>query len=915
MRRVIEITKGLAALAALVALVVGVPWALWHFVGWPLPRQVPSWSRVSTALDQHGIPDQVLIDSLACVVWLCWAILTAAVLAEVPAAARGKTAPRLAIAGPLQPFVGHLAAAVLVAVLAALPRPVPGNGHAPLRVGLSGVGPRQSVVTLALTAETAPVATPLANNAGATAASPSPPSYIVQAGDTLWGIAERQLGDPLRWQAIYQLNVGRPQPDGRTLSDPHWIYPGWTLVLPSAATSALLAAPAADPSPPPIRACAAPAVTTTPSQPPAGADSTGVNQASPPAGAPARNPAGQRSEARATGIALASGSLIAGSFASGVLAALAAVQVRRRRGYRAQSPHAQSPQSMRRLGAQTPSGALRDLLLAVRRARHDEDEDLAPVVHQEQASMSAIPDSDALEQPDVIEVGSLRKDVVRLGLCEWPGLVLTGPGATQVLRAWVASLLARNGPYGVEVLIVGPLADRLFPDLEFPSLERVETLEAALCRSERAMVARSKRLDDAQVADALAHRRLSPEDPLPLLVVITDVVPATLEDRWRSMLASGTRLGLAALVLIPEHGAHGVSGSCPWLEIAEDGGVRNAAPRSLADVLSGSRLFQLSASDATELLGPIAAIQAEEFDERDAAGQPAEGETGPEVDTNGVVGGVPEGTDVSLRWPAVDSQCESRPIQVDLFGTARVEAWGETIASGLRSSAYELLAWHALHVHGATAEAAIEALWPDIPPKRGRERFWNALGNLRSRLHGPGQDGVAIIAKVGQLYHPDASILDIDLWRFEAALELCAQASSTEDLIAALRNASAAYGGDFYPTADALWVEPVREDLHRRALDTQVRLAELYIEADQCDLAVAALERAIDLDAICEDAYRRLIELQARLGRADAAQRIWRLLVGHLADLELEPERATADLVHQVLSARPAAAGGGRSRP
>jgi len=295
MRRVIEITKGLAALAALVALVVGVPWALWHFVGWPLPRQVPSWSRVSTALDQHGIPDQVLIDSLACVVWLCWAILTAAVLAEVPAAARGKTAPRLAIAGPLQPFVGHLAAAVLVAVLAALPRPVPGNGHAPLRVGLSGVGPRQSVVTLALTAETAPVATPLANNAGATAASPSPPSYIVQAGDTLWGIAERQLGDPLRWQAIYQLNVGRPQPDGRTLSDPHWIYPGWTLVLPSAATSALLAAPAADPSPPPIRACAAPAVTTTPSQPPAGADSTGVNQASPPAGAPARNPAGQRS--------------------------------------------------------------------------------------------------------------------------------------------------------------------------------------------------------------------------------------------------------------------------------------------------------------------------------------------------------------------------------------------------------------------------------------------------------------------------------------------------------------------------------------------------------------------------------------------------------------------------------------------
>ena len=214
MRRVIEITKGLAALAALVALVVGVPWALWHFVGWPLPRQVPSWSRVSTALDQHGIPDQVLIDSLACVVWLCWAILTAAVLAEVPAAARGKTAPRLAIAGPLQPFVGHLAAAVLVAVLAALPRPVPGNGHAPLRVGLSGVGPRQSVVTLALTAETAPVATPLANNAGATAASPSPPSYIARPATRCGASPSASSVTPCAGKRSISSTLGAPSPTG-----------------------------------------------------------------------------------------------------------------------------------------------------------------------------------------------------------------------------------------------------------------------------------------------------------------------------------------------------------------------------------------------------------------------------------------------------------------------------------------------------------------------------------------------------------------------------------------------------------------------------------------------------------------------------------------------------------------------------
>ena len=88
--------------------------------------------------------------------------------------------------------------------------------------------PAKAWSTLALASDTTPVAAPLSNGAEPTAVSPTSTSYVVQRGDTLWGIAEHQLGDPLRWQEIYQLNEGRPQPDGRALTDPHWIYPGWT---------------------------------------------------------------------------------------------------------------------------------------------------------------------------------------------------------------------------------------------------------------------------------------------------------------------------------------------------------------------------------------------------------------------------------------------------------------------------------------------------------------------------------------------------------------------------------------------------------------------------------------------------------------------------------------------------------------
>ncbi|MDP9333257.1 MAG: LysM peptidoglycan-binding domain-containing protein, partial [Actinomycetota bacterium] len=79
--------------------------------------------------------------------------------------------------------------------------------------------------------------------------------YTVVPGDTLWDIAQRHLGDPFRWPEIYQLSEGKPQADGRALTDPHWIYPGWQLELPSSTTEAPV---------PPVMAPSQPMPTTQP---------------------------------------------------------------------------------------------------------------------------------------------------------------------------------------------------------------------------------------------------------------------------------------------------------------------------------------------------------------------------------------------------------------------------------------------------------------------------------------------------------------------------------------------------------------------------------------------------------------------------------------------------------------------------
>ncbi|HQZ33339.1 MAG TPA: LysM peptidoglycan-binding domain-containing protein [Ilumatobacteraceae bacterium] len=188
-------TRIVLAWIGLVILVVGVPVLLSRIAGWPLPTSVPSWSRVSTAVQQGDIPADVVIKVIAVCVWLIWAQFVWAIAWEfvvnVPRSSRGRrpVKPPLVASG-VGSLAGRFVAVLLsVGLTVAIPSPV---------VALSA--PSATVNTIAH--HSTPVFMERATRPTPTA----PASWRVADGDSVWAIAEHALGDGSRSAEILELN-------------------------------------------------------------------------------------------------------------------------------------------------------------------------------------------------------------------------------------------------------------------------------------------------------------------------------------------------------------------------------------------------------------------------------------------------------------------------------------------------------------------------------------------------------------------------------------------------------------------------------------------------------------------------------------------------------------------------------------
>ncbi len=231
MRRLINVIVGMIGL---LLLIVGAPAILWTVGKDLVPDQLPSLGEVWDALMGQDT-GRLFIGALVLIGAAAWVIMIAALVLEIPAVMAGRSHPRR-IKG-----MGWAQRTASVLLFMVITGSVSSNMVAAQTLPPLSVASISTVATVDRAMTSAAAVNPeMTTPAGVTVLTGRPvPTYTVEPGESTWSIAEKTLGSGDRTGEILALNVGKPQPDGGSLTANNFPHSGWILQLPADARTAV----------------------------------------------------------------------------------------------------------------------------------------------------------------------------------------------------------------------------------------------------------------------------------------------------------------------------------------------------------------------------------------------------------------------------------------------------------------------------------------------------------------------------------------------------------------------------------------------------------------------------------------------------------------------------------------------------
>ncbi len=194
---------------------------------------------------------------------------------------------------------------------------------------------------------------------------------------------------------------------------------------------------------------------------------------------------------------------------------------------------------------------------------------------------------------------------------------------------------------------------------------------------------------------------------------------------------------------------------------------------------------------------------------------------------------------------------------------------------------------------GTSREQVMDALWPDEPTGKLRNRLSVALSTLRKVLDPDRRfAGDHFVTVDGDRLGLDLAhvVVDVELFLHEAEVGLARWSDGrVEQAVARLTHAEGLYGGDLLEGDYEEWVSSLRDEARSAYVSVAHALAEHALARREPVLAAGFLRRVIDRNPYDEQAHLSLVRALGAAGRHGDARRAYGVYAQHVHELGIEP--------------------------
>ncbi|WP_328421649.1 hypothetical protein OG470_06220 [Micromonospora sp. NBC_00389] len=230
--------------------------------------------------------------------------------------------------------------------------------------------------------------------------------------------------------------------------------------------------------------------------------------------------------------------------------------------------------------------------------------------------------------------------------------------------------------------------------------------------------------------------------------------------------------------------------------------------------------------------------------------------------------------------PPMPRRTTGRRLGLQILGDTMLQCHGQPVTIR-RTAARQALVFLAVHPDGANSRDLTSAIWPGLPAHTVTTRLYTTLSDLRKAV--AAVSDVPLIEHTGDRYRLRRDHIEVDLWRFHAAVEHAATAVTARP--AAWQAVINAHTGNLAAGHDWPWLNPPREALRRHVIDAYTALAATQPDPRR---ALSLLQDAIRIDPYNEDLHRRAIHALEALGDHAAAEDLLTTFNRRLTDAGME---------------------------